>query len=37
MKEKKYLMTDDYMLDKELDKIKMVIGIERFDDTNTSF
>ena len=25
-------MVDDYMLDKVLDKIKEVIGIERFDD-----
>ena len=26
---KKYLMTDDYMLDKMLDKIEMIIGIEK--------
>ena len=30
---KKYLMFDDYMLDKVLGKIKMIIGIGRFDDT----
>ena len=29
---KKYLMFDDYMLDKVLGKIKMIIGIGRFDD-----
>ena len=33
MKEKKYLMDDDYMLYKVLDKIKNIIGIEKFDDT----
>ena len=32
MKENK-LMTDDYMLDNVLDKIKEIIGIEEFDDT----
>ena len=26
-------MTEDYMLDKVLDKIKMIIGIEKFGDT----
>ena len=26
-------MVDDYMLDKVLDKIKEIIGIEKFDDT----
>ena len=26
-------MVDDYMLDKILDKIKEIIGIEKFDDT----
>ena len=26
-------MVDDYMLDKVLDKIKKIIGIEKFDDT----
>ena len=31
-KGKKYLMTDDYTLDKLFDKIKMIIGIEKFDD-----
>ena len=25
-------MVDDYMLDKVLDKIKMIIGIKKFDD-----
>ena len=30
---KKYLIVDDYMLDKVLDKIKMIIGFEKFDDT----
>ena len=29
---KKYLMTDNYMLDKVLDKIEMILGIEKFDD-----
>ena len=32
-KGKKYLMVDDYMLDKVLDKIKKIIGIEKFVDT----
>ena len=26
-------MVDDYMLDKALDRIKEIIGIEKFDDT----
>ena len=30
---KKYLVVDDFMLDKVLDKIKEIIGIEKFDDT----
>ena len=30
---KKYLMVDDYMLDKALDKIKEIIGLEKFYDT----
>ena len=30
---KEYLMTYDYMLDGVLDKIKMLISIEKFDDT----
>ena len=30
---KKYLIVDDYMLDKILDKIKETIDIEKFDDT----
>ena len=29
---RKYLMTDNCMLDKVLEKIKMIIGIEKFDD-----
>ena len=29
MKEKKYLMVDDYILDNVLDKIKEIIGIEK--------
>ena len=33
MKEKKYLMVDDYMLYKLLDNIKEIIGIGKFDDT----
>ena len=33
MKEKKYLMVDDYMLYKLLDNIKEMIGIGKFDDT----
>ena len=32
--EKKYLMVDDYMLDKVLHKIKEIIDIEQFDYTN---
>ena len=32
---KKYFMVDDYMLDKALDRIKEIIGIEKFDDTKT--
>ena len=34
MKEKKYLMVDDYMLHKVLDNIKEMIGVGKFDDTN---
>ena len=30
---KKYLMVNDYMLDKVFDKIKETIGIVKFDDT----
>ena len=30
---KKCLMVDDYIVDKVLDKIKEIIGIEKFDDT----
>ena len=30
---KKYLMVDDYMLDKVLDKVKEIIGIAQFDYT----
>ena len=30
---KEYLMVDNYMVDKSLDKIKEKIGIEKFDDT----
>ena len=30
---KKYLMVDDYMLDKVLDKTKEIIGIKKCDDT----
>ena len=33
MKEKKYLMVDDYMLYKLLDNIKEMLGIGKFDDT----
>ena len=29
----KYLIVDDYTLDKVLDKIKMIISIEEFNDT----
>ena len=32
-KKKKYLMIDDYILDKVLDKIKEIIGIGKSDDT----
>ena len=32
-KEKKYLIVDDYTLDKVLDKIKMIMSIEEFNDT----
>ena len=32
--EKKYLMVDDCMLNKVLDKIKKIVGIEKFDNTN---
>ena len=32
-KGEKYLMVDDFMLDKVLDKIKKIIGIEKSDDT----
>ena len=31
--EKNYLMIDDYMVDKVLDKIKEIVGIEKIDDT----
>ena len=30
---KKYSMVDDYLLDKGLDKIKEILGFEKFDDT----
>ena len=30
---KKYMMVDDHMLDKALDMIKEIIGIEKFDKT----
>ena len=30
---KKYLMAHEYVLDKVLDNIKEIIGIEKFDDT----
>ena len=33
MKRKKYSMVDDYMLGKVLNKIKEILGIEKFDDT----
>ena len=33
MKEKKYFMVDDYMINKVLDKIKAIIGMYKFDDT----
>ena len=32
---KKYLMIDDNILDKVLDKIKKIIGIEKIDDAET--
>ena len=32
---KKYLIVDDNILDKLLDIIKKIIGIEKFDDTKT--
>ena len=32
MKVKKYLMVEDHMLDKVSDKIKEIIGTEKFDD-----
>ena len=32
MKGKKYLIFDDYELNKVLEKIKEIIGIEKFDD-----
>ena len=35
MNKKKYLMVDDYMLDKVLDKIKEILDTEKFDDTKT--
>ena len=31
--EKRYLMVDNYMLNKALDKTKNIIGIQKFDDT----
>ena len=34
MREKKYLIVNEYQPDKELDKIQEIIGIEQFDDTN---
>ena len=33
MKEKEYLMIDDNIFNKVLDKIKKIIGIGKFDDT----
>ena len=30
---KQFSMVDDYILDKVLDKIKMILGIEKFDNT----
>ena len=33
MKEKEYLMVDDYMINKVLDKIQAIIGMYKFDDT----
>ena len=32
---KKYLIVDDYMLNKALAKVKEIIGTEKFDDTKT--
>ena len=32
---KKYLMVDDYLLDKEIDRIKMIIGIKKFPNNKT--
>ena len=31
--EKRYMMVDNYMLNKALDKTKNIIGIQKFDDT----
>ena len=31
VREKKYLIVDGYMLNKELDNVKEIIGIEQFD------
>ena len=33
MKQKKYLMVGDNMLDKILEKIKEIIGVEKFNNT----
>ena len=33
MKQKKYLMVGDYMIDKILEKIKEIIGVEKFNNT----
>ena len=33
MKEKKYLLVDNYMVDKVLDKVKEIINTGKFDDT----
>ena len=33
MKQKKYLMVGDYMLDKILEKIKEIIGVEKLNNT----
>ena len=35
-KQKKYFMVDNYLLNKVLGRIKMTIGIEKFDDTKIS-
>ena len=32
--EEKYLLVDDYMLRKVLEKIKEILGIEKYDDIN---